>query len=156
MKGNILGDIRAENDTEMLSKAFYETPDYKTLLDSNDRCVIVGRRGTGKSALVHRLEKHWIGQRDKFIVNLSPEEDQIIGLRGIFKKFEGNFIHIKAAAKIAWKYALYMEITSKLNSHYKIQKFIEKTELGVKLKRCYIKFVCRGYNKVIKGTSYSP
>lgn len=43
MKGNLLGDIRAENDSYMLDNAFYETPDYKALLESNDRCVVVGR-----------------------------------------------------------------------------------------------------------------
>ena len=32
MKGNILGDIRAENDKNMLEKAFFETSDYKSLL----------------------------------------------------------------------------------------------------------------------------
>jgi hypothetical protein len=29
---NRLGDIRAERDTRMLDIAFYETPDYRTLL----------------------------------------------------------------------------------------------------------------------------
>lgn len=134
MKGNILGDIRAENDVKMLDQAFYETPDYKSLLDSNDRCVIVGRRGTGKSALVHRLEKYWYSQKDLFVVNLSPEEDQIIGLRGIFSLFKGKFGYIKAASRIAWKYALYMEIGTKLNSHYKLKKAVAKTNLSQKLK----------------------
>ena len=63
MKGNILGDIRAENDSIMLDSAFYETADYKALLESSDRCVIVGRRGTGKSALVYRLANHWKSEK---------------------------------------------------------------------------------------------
>ncbi len=134
MKGNILGDIRAENDSHMLSLAFYETPDYKSLLESNDRCVVVGRRGTGKSALVHRLNEYWWSQRDVFIVNVAPQEDQMIGLRGISKAFGENFIHIKAGIKIAWKFALYMEIASQLNSHYKLKKALEDSDLSTKIK----------------------
>jgi len=81
MTGNILGDIRAENDTSMLDQAFLETSDYKALLESSDRCVVVGRRGTGKSALVHKLNQYWHNQNKTFVIVVSPEEDQIIGLR---------------------------------------------------------------------------
>jgi ABC-type thiamine transport system ATPase subunit len=134
MRSNVLGDIRAENDLQMLDMAFYETPDYKALLTSSDRCVVVGRRGTGKSALVHQLHKYWHSQRGIFVISLAPQEDQIIGIRGISKVFGENFIHIKAGVKIAWKYALYMEIAQRLNSHYKIQKAIANTDLPQKLK----------------------
>lgn len=134
MKSNILGNIVAEYDEDMLNLAFYETPDYKSLLESNDRCVIVGRRGTGKSALVHKLNLSWRQQKDKFVVSLAPEEDQIIGLRGLFDFFGDNFIHIKAAAKISWKYALYMEISSHISSHYKLRKSIDNSSLGKYIK----------------------
>lgn len=124
MKGNILGDIRAENDKSMLDKAFLETPDYKTLVESSDRCVVVGRRGTGKSALVHKLHNYWSGQRRTFVVVVAPAEDQIIGLRKALRCFGDNYVHIKAGAKIAWKYALYMEVLSRVNRHYKLKKYI--------------------------------
>ncbi|SHO56636.1 P-loop ATPase, Sll1717 family [Vibrio quintilis] len=130
MKSNILGDIRAENDGSMLDQAFFETPDYKSLLESNDRCIVVGRRGTGKSALVHKINAHWHKQKNKFVISLAPKEDQIIGLRGLFDTFGDNFIHIRAAAKIAWRYALLMEITSKLNSHFRLRKIIERSNLN--------------------------
>ena len=130
MKGNILGDIRAENDKIMLDQAFLETSDYKTLLESLDRCVVVGRRGTGKSALVHKLNQYWQKQSQTFVVVVAPEEDQIIGLRGLLKVFGNNFVHIKAGAKIAWRYALYMEVIAKLNGHYKLQKFINQSKIG--------------------------
>jgi hypothetical protein len=32
----------------MLDAGFIETPDFKTLVSSTERCVVVGRRGTGK------------------------------------------------------------------------------------------------------------
>jgi hypothetical protein len=135
VKGNILGDIRAEADIDMLSQAFFETSDYRSLLESSDRCVIVGRRGTGKSALAYKLEEHWSKEKKTFVVNIAPQEDQIIGLRGMLTSFGENFIHIKAGAKIAWKYALYMEIVTKFNNHYKLKSVISKTNLGGFLKR---------------------
>ncbi|WP_064603706.1 P-loop ATPase, Sll1717 family [Photobacterium sp. J15] len=130
MKSNILGDIVAEHDEDMLSQAFYETPDYKSLVESNDRCVIVGRRGTGKSALVHKLGSYWRSQKRKFVISLAPEEDQIIGLRALFSKFGDNFVHLKAASKISWRYALYMEIASHMYNHYKLRKHIESSGLN--------------------------
>jgi GTPase SAR1 family protein len=134
MKGNILGDIRAENDTAMLDQAFLETSDYKTLLESTDRCVVVGRRGTGKSALVHKLNQHWRNQNQTFVVVVAPEEDQIIGLRGLLNVFGNNFVHIKAGAKIAWRYALYMEVIVRLDGHYKHHKLIDQSKLSSHLK----------------------
>lgn len=48
MKGNVLGDIRAEQDTKMLDQAFWESSDYRSLLESYDRPIVVGRRGLVK------------------------------------------------------------------------------------------------------------
>lgn len=94
----------------MLDTAFYETADYKSLLESTDRCVIVGRRGTGKSALVYRLSNRWKSESNTFVINVAPEEDQIIGLRNLISLFGDNYLHIRAGSKLAWRYALYMEL----------------------------------------------
>jgi len=134
MKANILGDIRAENDLAMLDKAFLETSDYRSLLDSSDRCIVVGRRGTGKSAIVHKLNQYWLRENKTFVVVVAPDEDQMIGLRGAMSKLGENFVHIKAASKIAWRYALYMEILIKLSGHYKLQKYINQSRLAPHLK----------------------
>src|SRR5438128_1018538 len=49
--GNILGEIVAEADSEMLQAAFYESRNYRELVHGTDFRFVVGRRGTGKSAL---------------------------------------------------------------------------------------------------------
>lgn len=121
MKGNVLGDIRAEQDLEMLNSAFWESSDYKALLESHDRSIIVGRRGTGKSALAYRLAKHWASKPKTLVISISPEEEQVIGLRDIFEKFGDKFSHIKAGAKKAWLYAIYMEVILDISKHYKIK-----------------------------------
>ena len=42
-RANVLGDLRAEFDQQMLKFAFLETADYKTLIDTTDRPIVVGR-----------------------------------------------------------------------------------------------------------------
>lgn len=129
MIGNLLGDIRAEQDTRMLEVAFLETSDYKSLLEHGDRCVVVGRRGTGKSAIVHKLNQYWSKQSRAFVVVVAPEEDQMIGIRGVMDALGENFVHIKAASRLLWRYALYMELLTRISGHYKLQKHINVAEL---------------------------
>jgi hypothetical protein len=121
MKGNVLGDIRAEHDAKMLEASFWPTTDYKSLLESHDRCIVVGRRGTGKSALVYMLSKHWHSKPKTHALTITPVEEQIIGLRDIASLFGENYLHIKAGSKLAWRYAIYMEVLSEISSHYKLQ-----------------------------------
>lgn len=50
------GDLAAERD-ELLDDNFVETADYQTLVDSADsRCLLIGRTGAGKSAILRKLE----------------------------------------------------------------------------------------------------
>lgn len=125
MSGNILGDIRAEHDSKMLEASFWQTTDYKSLLESYDRSIIVGRRGTGKSALVYMLSKHWRSKPKTYVMIISPIEEQIIGLRDIVNLFGNNYLHIKAGSKLAWRYAIYMEILSEIASHYKMKNYLD-------------------------------
>ncbi|MEZ8509722.1 hypothetical protein AB6D22_02660 [Vibrio splendidus] len=125
MKGNILGDIRAEHDTNMLETSFWQTTEYKSLLESYDRCIIVGRRGTGKSALVHMLSKHWQKRPRTETLIITPVEEQIIGLRDVLKLFGDNYLHVKAGSKLAWRYAIYMEVITALANHYKLKSHLD-------------------------------
>ncbi|KYZ84462.1 hypothetical protein A3Q32_09050 [Alcanivorax sp. KX64203] len=124
MKANILGDPRAEHDKEMLGKAFLETADYRTLLEtSGDRCLVVGRRGTGKSALAYKLKQHWRSAPKIKVASLSPDEDQMIGLRGATKYFGGDFKTLRAGSRVIWKYAFIMEAIGLLLLDYKSKKY---------------------------------
>lgn len=119
MMANRLGDIRAEHDSRMLDVAFYETPDYRTLLESSDRPIVVGRRGTGKSALCYELKKYWSRNNAVTVLSIVPEEDQVIGSRLFLKSFGQRYNQVKAGSRIAWKYALIMEIALSLHDHWK-------------------------------------
>ena len=73
-QSTLLGDVRAEVDQQMLDQAFVETPDYKTLLESRSSKIIVGRRGTGKSALVYRLFRHWNEDKNSIVLKIAAKE----------------------------------------------------------------------------------
>jgi MoxR-like ATPase len=90
-RANLLGDIRAESDAQMLDTAFYETPDFRTLIESGDRSVVVGRRGTGKSAIAYKLGRHFEQDKRAALISLATEEDQVIGLRTLVALFGDRF-----------------------------------------------------------------
>ncbi|WP_309688596.1 ATP-binding protein [Stenotrophomonas sp. SORGH_AS_0321] len=108
--------------------AFFEWQDYKTLFESSDRFIVVGRRGTGKSALVYQLGKIW-GSRKFPIIEVAPTEEQLIGLRPLARMFGDTVSRIRVGVKIAWKYALLMEIALSLSNDYKAKRSIEGDRL---------------------------
>src|SRR4051812_13938679 len=118
LRANPLGDIRAEADGTMLESAFLETPDYRNIISAGDRCLVVGRRGTGKSALAFGLARHWRTVPRTHVLLLAPEEDQMIGLRPLIALFGSEFSHLRAGARIAWRYALMMELAQSASAHY--------------------------------------
>lgn len=122
MKANPLGDIRAEEDHEMLSSSFIETPDYRTLISAADRTIVVGRRGSGKSALAYGLIKYWRQVPKTSVIQLAPQEDQMIGLRPIVRKFGAEFNLLRAACRIMWRYALMLELAANAQDIYKFAR----------------------------------
>ena len=109
----------------MLDKAFLETADYRTLIESSDRTVIVGRRGTGKSALTMKLETTWKTNPRVSILKITPEEHQTIALRPKIALFGDKFNMIRAGSRLVWKYALMMEIAINLSTNYVVRNSSE-------------------------------
>ena len=133
-KVNIFGDVRAEHDHEMLDRSFFESQNYKTLNEGRDRFVVVGRRGTGKSALTYRLSKDWMARKYSTIV-IAPTEEQMIGIRPVAELFGDSVSRIRAGIKLAWRYALLLEIAHMCEKNYKVADEIRKYEtLRVHLK----------------------
>lgn len=123
-KPNAFGDVRGENDHKALDESFYEWQDYRTLFESVDRFIVVGRRGTGKSAITYRLSKVWADRKTP-VIKVAPAEEQMIGLRPLARIFGESLSKMRAGIKIAWKYAVLMEIGSNLFSDYKLKRHLE-------------------------------
>ena len=75
-----LGDVRAEHDQTMLAAAFYESPDYRTLIESDNKSIVVGRRGTGKSALFLKLTKYYESADKTEVLRVAPDEHEVLAL----------------------------------------------------------------------------
>lgn len=139
---NLFGDVRAERDHDMLDKSFHESQNYRILFESKDRFIVVGRRGTGKSALTYRLSKDWATRKFSTII-IAPDEEHVIGIRPVAELFGDSLSRIRAGIKLAWRYALLLEVALVCQKSYKTADEIRKYEtLGIHLK----KWVTRGNN----------
>jgi hypothetical protein len=127
IKINLFGDVRAEHDHEMLDRSFLESQNYRTLIESRDRFIVVGRRGTGKSALTYRLDKDWTA-RKFFTVVIAPKEEEVIGIRPLAELFGNSVTKIRAGIKLAWRYTLLLEVALIYQRYYKTTNEIDKYE----------------------------
>src|SRR5215469_13775292 len=136
LAANILGEIRAESDRRMLAQAFLETPDFRTLIESNEKIVVIGRRGTGKSALALRLKESFAGSPKAHVFELVTSEDQIIGIKEALINFGDKFGSVKTAAKIAWQRLIITEILRSVSGHFKFGKVKSAPAIKAFLAKC--------------------
>lgn len=141
MRSISLGDVRAEQDAKMLSQAFYESPDYKTLIESESKSIVVGRRGTGKSALFLKLGEYYrAADRDKVdLIIVAAEEYEILALRSVGTFLGGKFNLVRAGTRLAFRFALLLEIAESLSTRFKFQHSEHSTYLKGRLREWDVK-----------------
>lgn len=106
------GDPVAENEQSQLSEFFVETNPYKRAL-AGDAHVLVGRKGSGKSAVFLRVRDKCRSNKQNIVVDLMPEGYQLIKL----KKFildRLSFGTRKEVVAAFWEYILWLEIAYKI------------------------------------------
>lgn len=119
--GSPLGNLMAEQDHAMLDEAFVETEDYKSLIEADDKAVVVGRRGTGKSSLFYRLGKYWSETSKKLTVPLVLEKGQVIAIEHAIKQMSCEYREASAVCQILWQYSLVMETALEASQFYKLK-----------------------------------
>lgn len=129
---NPLGDVRAESDHGMLSQAFFETPDYLTLLESDEKVIVVGRRGTGKSALTYKLQSEWSTVKTNTVCLIAPDEHHTLALRAALPKLGSSFLPIKASVRLLWRYGLMMAAAQAMSARYKLKDQIAASPVLLK------------------------
>ena len=122
------GEIRAESDIEMLKDTFVETPEYDSILEGKMHPIIVGRRGSGKSAIAWKLGEIWERKTEDTVIKITPEGYDMLSLRGSGTTFGEEFGIIKEGWKVMWKLALLMEILCKHKRNERNNEDIMKWE----------------------------
>lgn len=118
--GNPFGAVRAESDAEMLRKAFVETSEYKALTQTNDFHFIVGRRGTGKSALFVKVYEYLSAQPRTMVIQENPAEYSMIAFQEILKSHGiVDYKKARTITRIVWKTYMYMLVLQRLKKSYK-------------------------------------
>ena len=126
LRSSPLGEQIAENDKALLLSNFIETPEYRSVIETKDRTVVVGRRGTGKSAMFAKLADFWGTQKSANVISIAPEDFQTIQFRSVFGAFNAHYSHIRAVSRMAWKYGLMMEMLNHLSRHFKTRDQISR------------------------------
>ncbi len=120
--GNILGSVRAENDTAMLARAFVETAEYRALIETQDFNFVVGRRGTGKSALFDRVNEHFQRHGKVFLYAARPQEYEALALQQSFAPYATTYSEMRALSRLVWKVHLLLLVAESLVAHYKAER----------------------------------
>lgn len=120
--GNILGAGRAEADREMLKRAFVATADYRALVDTVDFNFVVGRRGTGKSALFQKAAEYFSSDKHVLLSAHTPQEHEVLELHRLLAKSAKDYRGARALGRIAWQLELLSIAVDGLRAHYKARK----------------------------------
>lgn len=122
ISGNLLGGSRAEIDNQMLRNAFVETADFRALTFTRDFNFVVGRRGTGKSALYMKVSEFFVQNKIGYIHSKSPTEYESLGLVAVIRNTSHDYHIIRSITRVAWRISLLMAILKDICSHYKFSK----------------------------------
>ncbi len=124
---NLIGAARAEADEEMLKAAFVETADYHGLCNTTDFNFVVGRRGTGKTALFLKVSEHFKNYKTgSFLIHERLNDYDAAEMYSFFKKFNiSEYSSVRMISRITWRLHILLRVLIKLLAYYKIEKFEE-------------------------------
>ena len=133
--GNILGDARAEADQVMLSRAFIETVDYQTILHTTDFNYVVGRRGTGKSAIYQRLCKDFTDDTGVILLTEEPQDYEMLEFQTCMEQVSKEYRILRPIARLLWSAHVLIQATKNISKHYKYAKSKHSLFLNQYLKK---------------------
>lgn len=153
-----IGSLEAEDDN-FLIKSFVDKPDLKAVSDtSNQKCIIVGRTGMGKSALIRKLS-----ETKENVSRIRPEEMSLRYLSNsdILNYFRRLGISLDLFYKVLWKHVLIVEIlklyygADKVKTGNKLQSLIESVDFRFnKKKKDAVEYLRKWHDKFWESTEY--
>ena len=106
------GDPAAENEASQLETYFLETEQFR-LTASGDLNILLGRKGSGKTAIFLQTRNRTRAEKSNIVVDLQPEGYQLIRL----KEFVLEYLSIGARKEFIasfWEYIVWLEIAYKI------------------------------------------
>lgn len=103
-----IGDLEAETDTELLQDCFVDNGTLETLMNvSTPESIVVGRTGSGKSALLIEIERR--GYRSRL---LDPHDISMRFLESsdIIQFFEALGINLDLFYRLLWRHLIVVEL----------------------------------------------
>lgn len=125
-----VGELEAETDTDLLDACFVDKGDIEVLTDvSNPACIILGRTGSGKSALLHKISKTVSKSK-----TLDPHDISIQFLEhsNIIQFFNELGVNIDIFYRLLWRHVLTVEL---LKIRYEIRTRAESEGIFDRLYR---------------------
>jgi hypothetical protein len=127
-KVDVIGAVSAEDDIAFLKECFIDTGDYSVLSDCTDsRRIIVGRTGSGKTALLWRLS-----ESEEHVIIINPENLALAYITNstILKFLTQIGVRLDIFFKLLWRHVFTVEI---LKTHFKIQNESDKQSFILKI-----------------------
>lgn len=104
-----IGAASAEDDAEFLKTCFVETDEYELLKDRNNiRQIVLGRTGSGKSALFERLKQ----EAEERIISIEPQNLALthVSNSSVIRFFSDLGVNLDPFYKLLWRHVLTVEV----------------------------------------------
>src|SRR5690554_4649857 len=107
-KGVRLGELDAEADEDMLSSCFYDNGQVHELLDvSSPRSIVLGRTGSGKSALIYKISSE---VEHSSILDPNDVSVRFLEHSNIIQFFNELGVKLDLFYRILWRHLLTVEL----------------------------------------------
>ena len=103
-----IGAANAESDTHFLKSCFIDTGDLEILTNCEDhRCIIAGRTGSGKSAIISRIE-----ELEENVIRIRPEALALtyISNSGVINFLTEIGVNLDLFYKLLWRHVFVVEV----------------------------------------------
>jgi hypothetical protein len=120
------GEFIAEHETETLYDLYIETSHYQNLIKSEHN-IVIGRKGTGKTATLYYLEQVLENDVRNHICLIKPVNFEIDGLIAIHDNLKDEFEKGYMIEAI-WKFLVYTEISKSLYNVISVKPMYSLTE----------------------------
>lgn len=107
-RGLSIGHPEAESDDEFIRECFLDSDAYRRALDLSDQgSILLGRTGSGKSAIIRHIQEN-----EKDVITLSPEDlsFNFISSSKVISFFEDAGVHLDPFYILLWKHILSVEL----------------------------------------------